>query len=45
MEPLEQLKVAEQLSEGAKSYIDTKRMNKREEIHSTLELSAKYWEN
>lgn len=43
LEPLEQLKVAEQLSEGAKSYIDTKRMNKREEIHSTLELSAKYW--
>ena len=38
----EQLKVADRLSEGAKSYIDAKRLNRREEVHSTPELTGKY---
>ena len=38
----EQMKVAERLNEGAKSYIDAKRLNKREEIHGTPELAGKY---
>ncbi|MDD4279726.1 MAG: MT-A70 family methyltransferase [Candidatus Sumerlaeales bacterium] len=42
LEPDEQLKVADRLNEGAKSYIDAKRLNRREEIHGTPELAGKY---
>jgi N6-adenosine-specific RNA methylase IME4 len=42
LEPEEQIKVADRLNEGAKSYIDAKRLNKREEIHGTPELAGKY---
>jgi len=38
----EQMKVAERLNEGAKSYIDAKRLIKREEVHATPALSGKY---
>ena len=42
LEPEEQLRVADRLNEGAKSYIDAKRLNRREEIHGTPELAGKY---
>lgn len=38
----EQVKVADRLNEGAKSYIDAKRLNRREEIHGTPALDGKY---
>lgn len=42
LEPKEQIKVAEKLSEGAKSYVDARRMVAKEEVHEVPVITGKY---
>ena len=42
LEPKEQIKVAEKLSDGAKSYVDARRMVAKEEVHELPVITGKY---